>query len=92
MTYDGDLKLPSNFLVPPPEINGVSGEYLVKNGLHTFACSETQKFGHVRALTCFDFPISEWASFRVQGWVLLDMPHWKCTRPVVMLPSFCTTM
>jgi 2,3-bisphosphoglycerate-independent phosphoglycerate mutase len=25
----------------------VSGEYLVKNGISTFACSETQKFGHV---------------------------------------------
>ncbi|KXZ52062.1 hypothetical protein GPECTOR_10g1085 [Gonium pectorale] len=47
MQYDGDLKLPANFLVPPPEILHVSGEYLVKNGLATFACSETQKFGHV---------------------------------------------
>lgn len=25
----------------------VSGEYLAKNGISTFACSETQKFGHV---------------------------------------------
>lgn len=25
----------------------VSGLYLVKNGISTFACSETQKFGHV---------------------------------------------
>jgi bisphosphoglycerate-independent phosphoglycerate mutase (AlkP superfamily) len=25
----------------------VSGEYLAKNGIATFACSETQKFGHV---------------------------------------------
>eukprot|EP01023_Acetabularia_acetabulum_P034930 TRINITY_DN3286_c0_g1_i5.p1 TRINITY_DN3286_c0_g1~~TRINITY_DN3286_c0_g1_i5.p1 ORF type:complete len:560 (+),score=123.28 TRINITY_DN3286_c0_g1_i5:81-1760(+) len=47
MQYDGDLKLPANFLVPPPVINGVSGQYLVKNGISTFACSETQKFGHV---------------------------------------------
>eukprot|EP01024_Parvocaulis_polyphysoides_P033640 TRINITY_DN2987_c0_g2_i2.p1 TRINITY_DN2987_c0_g2~~TRINITY_DN2987_c0_g2_i2.p1 ORF type:complete len:454 (-),score=91.43 TRINITY_DN2987_c0_g2_i2:285-1646(-) len=47
MQYDGDLKLPANFLVPPPVINGVSGQYLVKNGITTFACSETQKFGHV---------------------------------------------
>ncbi len=85
MQYDGDLKLPANFLVPPPEIlkvrlgDGatrgkaravgaglrvspgagaplltlctaplqVSGEYLAKNGISTFACSETQKFGHV---------------------------------------------
>lgn len=47
MQYDGDLKLPANYLVPPPLINNVSGMYLVKNGLKTFACSETQKFGHV---------------------------------------------
>lgn len=47
MQYDGDLKLPANFLVPPPEIQHVSGQYLVKNGISTFACSETQKFGHV---------------------------------------------
>ncbi|GIL59808.1 hypothetical protein Vafri_14526 [Volvox africanus] len=47
MQYDGDLKLPANYLVPPPEILHVSGEFLVKNGITTFACSETQKFGHV---------------------------------------------
>jgi 2,3-bisphosphoglycerate-independent phosphoglycerate mutase len=47
MQYDGDLKLPANYLVPPPEIMKTSGEYLVKNGISTFACSETQKFGHV---------------------------------------------
>ena len=28
-------------------IMNVSGEYLAKNGISTFACSETQKFGHV---------------------------------------------
>jgi len=47
MQYDGDLLLPKHFLVPPPEIHGTSGEYLVHNGITTFACSETQKFGHV---------------------------------------------
>ena len=47
MQYDGDLKLPANYLVPPPAISRTSGEYLAKNGLKTFACSETQKFGHV---------------------------------------------
>ena len=47
MQYDGDLKLPARFLVPPPAINRTSGEWLAKNGLRTFACSETQKFGHV---------------------------------------------
>lgn len=47
MQYDGDLKLPANYLVPPPAISNVSGEFLAKNGLKTFVCSETQKFGHV---------------------------------------------
>mmetsp|Transcript_20693 Transcript_20693/g.37063 ORF Transcript_20693/g.37063 Transcript_20693/m.37063 type:complete len:493 (-) Transcript_20693:423-1901(-) len=47
MQYDGDLKLPANYLVPPPEINRVSGQFLVNEGITTFACSETQKFGHV---------------------------------------------
>ncbi|CAI5492294.1 unnamed protein product [Closterium sp. Naga37s-1] len=47
MQYDGDLKLPAKFLVAPPVIENTSGQYLVKNGVRTFACSETQKFGHV---------------------------------------------
>ena len=47
MQYDGDLKLPANYLVPPPAISNVSGQYLCANGINTFACSETQKFGHV---------------------------------------------
>ena len=54
MQYDGDLKLPTNFLVPPPAISGVSGEFLAKNGSKTFVCSETQKFG-VRFLLSFAF-------------------------------------
>jgi 2,3-bisphosphoglycerate-independent phosphoglycerate mutase len=47
MQYDGDLKLPENFLVGPPLITGTFGEYLVERGVRQFACSETQKFGHV---------------------------------------------
>lgn len=47
MQYDGDLLLPANYLVPPPEIHKTSGEFLVHNSISTFACSETQKFGHV---------------------------------------------
>ncbi|KAJ4832509.1 2,3-bisphosphoglycerate-independent phosphoglycerate mutase [Turnera subulata] len=47
LQYDGELKLPSHFLVSPPEIERTSGEYLVHNGIRTFACSETVKFGHV---------------------------------------------
>ncbi|KAL5143932.1 2,3-bisphosphoglycerate-independent phosphoglycerate mutase [Glycine soja] len=47
LEYDGELKLPSHYLVSPPEIDRTSGEYLVYNGIRTFACSETVKFGHV---------------------------------------------
>lgn len=47
LQYDGELKLPSHYLVSPPEIDRTSGEYLVHNGVRTFACSETVKFGHV---------------------------------------------
>ncbi|HEU5073367.1 MAG TPA: 2,3-bisphosphoglycerate-independent phosphoglycerate mutase, partial [Polyangiaceae bacterium] len=47
MQYDGDLKLPSNFLVSPPAIADTMGEYLVHNDKRSFACSETQKYGHV---------------------------------------------
>ncbi|MEM1413853.1 MAG: 2,3-bisphosphoglycerate-independent phosphoglycerate mutase [Myxococcota bacterium] len=47
MQYDGDLQLPERFLVTPPHIAGTLGEFLAANGVSQFACSETQKFGHV---------------------------------------------
>lgn len=47
MQYDGDLMIPSKYLVPPPAISRTMGEYLAKSGVKQFAISETQKFGHV---------------------------------------------
>ncbi len=47
MQYDGDLMIPSKFLVPPPAISRTMGEYLANSGVKQFAISETQKFGHV---------------------------------------------
>lgn len=47
MQYDGDLHIPKRYLVSPPAIDRTSGEYLAATGVTTFACSETQKFGHV---------------------------------------------
>ena len=47
LQYDGDLKLPKRFLVNPPAILDTSGEWFAKSGITQFACSETQKFGHV---------------------------------------------
>ena len=38
MQYDGDLQLPAKYLVAPPVIEKTSGQYLVKNGVRTFAC------------------------------------------------------
>ena len=47
MQYDGDFLIPKQFLVDPPHITRTLGEYLARNGLPQFACSETQKYGHV---------------------------------------------
>ena len=47
LQYDGDLKLPARFLVAPPAIKNTSGEVFSQLGVKQFACSETQKFGHV---------------------------------------------
>ena len=47
MQYDGDLELPSRYLVAPPAIDRTLGEYLARNGLAQLAISETQKYGHV---------------------------------------------
>ncbi len=47
MPYDGDLGVPRRALVPPPAIDRTVGHELADAGLRTFACAETQKFGHV---------------------------------------------
>ena len=47
LEYDGDLKIPKNYLLNPPHIQNTLTELLVNNGIKEFACSETQKFGHV---------------------------------------------
>ncbi|MBE0583083.1 MAG: 2,3-bisphosphoglycerate-independent phosphoglycerate mutase [Desulfofustis sp.] len=47
MEYDGDAKIPKQFLVEPPTIQGTLSEYLCGSGVSSFALSETQKFGHV---------------------------------------------
>ena len=47
LEYDGDLHIPSRYLVNPPEITQTMGEYLSNTGISQFALSETQKYGHV---------------------------------------------
>ena len=47
LEYDGDLHIPSRYLVNPPEITNTMTEYLVGAGVPELAISETQKYGHV---------------------------------------------
>ncbi|MBQ9987889.1 MAG: 2,3-bisphosphoglycerate-independent phosphoglycerate mutase, partial [Erysipelotrichales bacterium] len=47
LQYDGDLKIPSLFLVTPPKIKHTMSEYFISKGISQYAISETQKFGHV---------------------------------------------
>ena len=47
LEYDGDLHIPSKYLVNPPEITNTLGEYLTNTGVSQLAISETQKYGHV---------------------------------------------
>ena len=47
LQYDGDLQIPTNYLVTPPRIKNTLSERLVAEGIRQYAISETQKFGHV---------------------------------------------
>jgi 2,3-bisphosphoglycerate-independent phosphoglycerate mutase len=47
MLYDGDLGVPSHYLVLPKKTEGCVSEYLAASGVTQFACAETQKYGHV---------------------------------------------
>lgn len=47
LEYDGDLHIPSRYLVNPPEITNTMSEYMANTGIPVLAISETQKFGHV---------------------------------------------
>lgn len=47
MEYDGDLHVPQNYLVNPPQIDRAVSEFMCENGINTLAISETQKYGHV---------------------------------------------
>jgi len=47
LEYDGDLHIPRNYLVNPPEISNTMGAFLANAGVTQLAISETQKYGHV---------------------------------------------
>ncbi|HNJ96610.1 MAG TPA: 2,3-bisphosphoglycerate-independent phosphoglycerate mutase [Ilumatobacteraceae bacterium] len=45
--YDGDLKIPAEYLVPPTRVTNTVSEVIATAGLHQAAIAETQKYGHV---------------------------------------------
>ena len=47
LEYDGDLKIPTHYLVQPPVIQNTLTELLCAHGLREYALSETQIYGHV---------------------------------------------
>ncbi len=47
LQYDGDLQLPKNYLVRPPQIHNTLSQLLCEHGVPSYALSETQKYGHV---------------------------------------------
>ncbi len=47
LEYDGDLKIPTSYLVDPPAIHDTLTEVLCAHGVREYALSETQKYGHV---------------------------------------------
>ncbi len=47
LQYDADLNSPEHYLLQPPVITNTLTEVLVEAGVSQFACSETQKYGHV---------------------------------------------
>ena len=67
LQYDGDLKIPTDYLVQPPVIKNTLTERLCQAGIHEYALSETQKFGHA--------PISGTATVPVR-WTRI----WRSTR------------
>ncbi len=47
LEYDGDLRIPTSYLVDPPVIRDTLTEVLCAHGVREYALSETQKYGHV---------------------------------------------
>ena len=47
LQYDADLNIPEHYLLQPPVITNTLTEVLCKAGIHEYAVSETQKYGHV---------------------------------------------
>lgn len=84
MEYDGDLHIPRQYLVTPPAIDRVMGEYLVKSGVHLLAISETQKYGHVtyffngNKLGKFDEQLEDYVEVKSDVVPFEQRPWMKC--------------
>jgi 2,3-bisphosphoglycerate-independent phosphoglycerate mutase len=82
MEYDGDLKIPERYLVEPPSISDTLGEHLTKCGVRQFACSETQKFGHVtyfwngNRTGFFDQSLEEYLEIKSDTDITFDAKPW----------------
>jgi len=88
MQYDGDLSIPKNFLVSPPHITHTLGEYLAEQGKRQFACSETQKYGHVTYFwngnrsTCFNIKTEEYREVSSDNSLLFVKRPWMRAQEV----------
>ena len=84
MEYDGDLHIPHQYLVTPPAIDRVMGEYLTKSGVHLMAISETQKYGHVtyffngNKLGKFDDKLEDYVEVKSDVVPFEQRPWMKC--------------
>jgi 2,3-bisphosphoglycerate-independent phosphoglycerate mutase len=83
MQYDGDLHLPTRFLVEPPAIDHTVGEQFAAAGIRTCAISETQKFGHVTYFFNgnrsgrFSDSLEEWAEIESDRVPFDELPEMK---------------
>ena len=83
MQYDGDEQIPKRYLVAPPKITRTLSEYLVHQGIGQFACSETQKFGHVTYFwngnrsAPFDTKLEEWVEIPSDSGDFAKTPQMK---------------
>ncbi len=84
LQYDGDLKLPANYLVEPPEISKTLTELLNDNGIHSLAVSETQKYGHVTYFwngnrsEKFSEELEDWYEIKSDNVPFEQRPWMKC--------------
>jgi len=83
MEYDGDLHVPSRYLVEPPAISRTVSEYLAHNGVCQLAVAETQKFGHVTYFWNgnnsgkFNAELEEWVELRSDNVPFETAPEMK---------------